>query len=90
MRLAMRVLVLLALPGLVFSWVPAAVGSVFLPECGEVRLLSLFTRPSPGCSLSAFDTALIGCGLAALTIVMLLVVRVVAPSFTSFRSARNS
>ena len=56
MRLVMRVLVLIALPGLVFSWMPGAVRTAFLRECGAPELL-LTSRPRPfgDCTLSVLD-----------------------------------
>lgn len=86
----MRLLVLVALPGLVFSWMTAAVASFFLPTCGESRLLSLFERPSE-CTLSPLDAALTGCSVVAVLIVALLVLRVVAPyvAISSPRRARR-
>jgi hypothetical protein len=36
----MRLLILLALPGLMFSWIAVAVRSFFLPTCGESQLAS--------------------------------------------------
>ena len=88
MRLAIRLLVAVALPGLVFSWIIGAVRSYYLPTCGESQLLSLLERPS-ACTLSPYEVALIGCILAASTVVTLLVVRVIAPSFASIRPSQR-
>jgi hypothetical protein len=69
---------------------PGLAQSVFLRECGQVQLLSLLWRPSVDCTPSTIDAALVACSLAALTIVTLAAVRVIAPSFTSLRSAKDS
>ena len=86
MRLLMRLLILIALPGLMFSWIAAAVRSFFLPMCGESQLLSLLERPSR-CTLAPFEAALIGSSVAVVAIVTLLVARVVAPSLKVFSSS---
>ena len=82
MRLVMRVLVLIALPGLVFSWMPGAARTAFLRECGapELLLMSLL-RPFGDCTLSVRDAALISGSVAALAVVAFVVVRVTAPYF---------
>ena len=82
MRLVMRVLVLIALPGLVFSWMPGAVRSTFLRECGAPELLlTSLLRPFGDCTLSVLDAAVISGSVAALAVVAFLVVRVTAPYF---------
>jgi len=82
MRLVMRVLVLIALPGLVFSWMPGAARTAFLRECGAPELLlTSLLRPFGDCTLSVRDAAFIGCGVAALAVVAFVVVRVTAPYF---------
>ena len=64
---AMRVLVLLAIPAVVFGWLPAAVQATFVPECSEGRLQLLGSLSvSTSCLPPTLAVFVFGCGIAAI------------------------
>jgi hypothetical protein len=62
----MRVLVLLAIPAVVFDWLPAAVQATFVPECDEGRLQLLGSLSvSTSCLPPTLAVLVLGCAIAA-------------------------
>jgi hypothetical protein len=80
MRLALRVLVLIALPVVAFSWIGPSIHAASVPECGQLRLAAS-VAPEPSCVPSAIEV----------TAVCLMLIAIAAAGYAVFRpSARRS
>ena len=76
--LLMRLLIVLALPFAVFSWLGQHVAGAFIRDCGEPRLLDGLKTAAP-CWTSPIDTALVSVGLLVLLAAIYAVLSAPAP-----------